>query len=196
MTPRIQGCLLLALAPACAHQHLDRNAPGIVDVRAPPRDPKLRAVEDPVDPGERMLVFGYGALAGGGAAFGGAEDETRGFAGGGAELSSYYGESPRSHYDDDFFIYPLERFGINLGFTALSTEGDPIGPAYAEAQYGLEAVNLAAGWAWDPDDAAHGPQATLSFGFLYLRAQHLSELGTQVGAGIVLKGNYALVWSR
>ena len=65
---------VLATLIGCAHVHLDRDAPGIVDLSKPPKDLAARHVERPADPGEEMLAFTYGALGGACVRFAGDRD--------------------------------------------------------------------------------------------------------------------------
>jgi hypothetical protein len=186
--------LLFALT-GCAHTHFARNAPGHVDVYEPPAQIDRREVEPPRDPGEQMIVASAGALAGGGVAFGGDQD-SRGAYGVGPELSVAYGTRGGSHAGDDFLILPESSGGVSLGWTALSGEGEGVGPLYGELFYQVILGWLALGWAWDPDDTAHGPQGTLGVGPLYVRMTHLVDLGTQVQGGVSIKLPYVFVWSR
>jgi hypothetical protein len=180
------------LTTGCTHSHLARNAPGIVDVTT---RPETDADREPRDPGEQMLVIGYGAFIAGGIAQGGGS--AHGSYALGPEASLVYGTSARSHNDDDFFIAPENAFGVKLGLAALSSEGKAVGPAYGElALRGSTAYGLGLGWAWDIDDHTHGPQVTLNLGPLFVRGTHQLETSTSVVVGLLLGGQHAWVWSR
>ena len=186
------------VSTACGHHHLERNAPGVHKIRQPPERLESREVEEPDDPGEQMIALAYGGMASGSVAFGGSSphgDDRLNY-GVGPEVSVYYGTSPSSHEDDQFFVYMERGYGINLGWTALSREGEGLGPLYGELQYSSLPAALAAGWAYDVNDEDHGPQVTFSAGPFYARVVHMLELGTQLHLGLVLKGHYLFVWSQ
>ena len=201
--------LLLAFVTAaslgCGAAHLPHNAPGNIDVTAPPRDLTRIAVERPADPGEYVLGWTTGALVGGGLSTPG----PRGVFSGSAETSLHLGVNRTSHNHDTsqlwpfvgrgFGEYPMTGWagGFNLGWT-LGTDNRPANSAgYAEAQLTYSGVlGVAAGWAWDPARAAHGPQITANLGPLYLRSTTMLEVGTSIEAGLVLKLPAVWVWSR
>jgi hypothetical protein len=172
--------------------HLARNAPGIVDVTTRPESEVDR---EPRDPGEQMLVVGYGAFVSGGIAQG--SGAAHGSYALGPEASLVYGTSARSHNGDDFFITPESGYGVKLGLAALSSEGKAIWPAYGELVLRQSTIyGLGAGWAWDIDDRTHGPQVTFNVGPLFLRGTHQLETSTSIVVGLLLGGQHAFVWSR
>lgn len=183
------ACLVIG----CAHTHLERNAPGHVDVRAPPEDLRSREPEQPGDPGERLLTASVGAFAGLGWA---SPADGRFDYGVGPELSVSLGERPSSHYEDDFFLLPARSFGLHLGLSAVDAEGSGLGPAFAELAFSETLTRLSVGYAVDVGDERNGPQATLAMGPLYLRATHLFSYGTSVHLGLALFGSHSWVWSQ
>ena len=185
----------LALS-GCGTHYLDHNAPGIAEIREPPKNlsPEApHAVEVPADPGGHIVVLSYGLFAGVGGRAGPPGDVSYGL---GTEVSLAKGITRSSRPDG--FPYPLMEwgYGLNLGFTAIRALGKTVGPLYAEAEVRTSAFAFGAGWVWAPLDQTHGPQATLSFGPLFLRGTHEVALGTQIHVGILLKGYSAWAWSR
>ena len=195
MTPRKLAPLLAIASIGCAVHHLDANAPGHIDVLEPPHDRAARTAEPPKDPGEDMIVFTYGVLAGGGVAAP-KDENVKGAYGIGPEASLHVGGSDYSHMHDADPVLPYRAVGFNLGWTALSRPGEGVGPIYGELQYREEGYWLAGGWAYDPDDQLHGPQATIGLGPLYLRVTELFDFGPSFQAGLVLKGSQTWVKSR
>ncbi|HJZ86209.1 MAG TPA: hypothetical protein VKN99_13610 [Polyangia bacterium] len=189
--------LLAAMAGGCVHWHLEHNAPGLIDVHKPPEHIAEPQPEDPEDPGERMLVLSGGGLVGGGWGAGGAAGN-RSVASAGGEISLLVGSTPFSHREDNFFVYPLTALGLNLGWTLYDSDGTGLGPLYAELQLQdlPHLTGLAAGWAVDPDDRVHGPQATGSFGPVYVRFNYLFDRGSALTVGLVIKAPLVWVWSR
>jgi hypothetical protein len=185
--------LVAMLSTGCFHTtvvHLERNAPGVIDVQTPPRTmvttswhgeagsthaPSVLAVgevERPGDPGERSITLAFGGWA----AYGwdrvkGGEFDGRGRLG--AELAILYGSEDHSHSADMMFIYPALGPGLYLGWNWYDSREDAtVGPLYLEVASPMireHAVRAAAGVAWDPDDDRVGPQLTLSFLGIYLR---------------------------
>ncbi len=188
----------LLLAGGCVHHHLPWNAPGIVDVKTPPKytgDGGRDLVERPEDPGERMVAFTYGAFTGGGVWW---DHGAHGGGTAGIELSLHRGESPRSHYDDDFWIFPLKSRSVNLGMTIAQYDDHDtrLGAIYAEAQQMEMAYGVAGGWAFEPSTRRTGPQVTLFFADLYVRADYFIGEGPQIMAGMIIKLPVVWVWSR
>ncbi len=184
----------LSLGVGCAHTHLDHNAPGHIDVATPPEDLAAQKTELPEDPGERLLVLSAGAFSGLGWGF--YDDDVRTDWAVGPELGLALGQNPRSHYEDDFFLEPRSALGVRLGLNALDREQSGLGPAFGEIAYTETLVRLSGGWAWDPGDARHGPQATLAFGPIYARATHLLDTGTSLHLGVTISGSHTWVWSQ
>lgn len=188
------ACTAIA-STGCNVKYLEHDAPGIADIRTPPPPSAPRHVEVPEDPGGHLVIVSYGLFAGIGGE-GGTAFDSRFSYGVGPELSIAKGVTRSSH--PDAFFYPVMQwgYGLNLGWTALRRAGDHIGPMYAEAELRVAELALAAGWVWAPVDKTHGPQATLSLGPFFLRGTHELDFGTQVNAGILLKGYSAWSWSR
>jgi hypothetical protein len=181
----------LLLCCGCFHVHLERNAPGEVDLSTPPEPG-----ERPEDPGERMLVVSAGPFATGGATLGG-PSSTRAVAALGVEASVQLGENERSHADDSFFVWPMRSVGLNLGATFLGTERSrSAGTLYAELQASEELAALAWGWAVEPGGGTSGPQLSMSIGPLLLRGAYFGSAGGELGVGLVIKGAGVWVWSQ
>src|SRR5262249_27076219 len=117
--------LTLALCGACTHWHLERSAPGHVDVLAPPTVSASGYPERPSDPGERMFIVSPGVLAGTGLAQGG-KLGTRGYASLTAELGLHLGSSPASHVEDRF-LGPIPMHAIGLNFDLSFFDSDHAG---------------------------------------------------------------------
>lgn len=185
--------LALALPLAsCTLSHSARNAPGIIDVEKRPLTEQDR---EPRDPGERMIVVSYGAFGGGGVA--GGSGSTRGYYAVGPEASVVYGTNPISHRADDLFVAPREGFGLNLGLSALTSEGTKLGSAYGELALRADALLGAnAGWAVDVNDRTSGPQLSLRFWDIYVRMTHQLDTSTSLSIGLTLHGQHTWVWSR
>ncbi|MCA9668003.1 MAG: hypothetical protein KC503_20535 [Myxococcales bacterium] len=187
---------VLAAASGCRPFHLQRNAPGRVDVRTPPRAIKKRGVEVPDDPGENWFTLSGGGFVGGGGRWGGGRGG-RGVYGVGLELTAQIGRRKRSHNADDFLLFfPFEAIGLNVGWTLAEPEGGGIGAGYVELQVFYLLGGLAAGYAFDPGDGVHGPQFTAYFGPIYVRVVHLFDRGTDLQAGLFVKWPLSWVWSR
>ena len=210
----MRSLLLLAVLGAislgCGATHLPHNAPGNIVVARPPLDLTKIAVERPDDPGEYVLAWTTGALVGGGvSAAAPSTSGSRAVFSGSAETSLHLGVSPRSHpfdtsalwpfVDSRFGEYPMNGWagGINLGWTLGTTSRPANSAGYAEAQLTYNGgLGVAAGWAWDPERAAHGPQITANLGPVYLRSTTMLSAGTSIEAGLVLKIPAVWVWSR
>lgn len=187
------ACLLAG----CHPWHLPSNAPGHVDVHVAPQQIEKRGVEVPRDPGENWFVLSGGGFAGGGGRWGGGGSRGgRGVYGVGVELSAHLGRRPQSHARDDFFFFPAESVGLNVGWTFAEPEGAGVGAGYVELQAFYLLGGAALGYAFDVDDGLHGPQATFFFGPIYVRVTHLFDRGTDLQVGILFKWALSWVWSR
>jgi hypothetical protein len=187
--------LIVALA-GCVHHHLPWNAPGIIDVRTPPQPFRTGDLERPKDPGERMVAFTYGGFSGGGIRW---DHGSHGGGASGIEVSLHQGESSFSHYDDDFWIYPQETIGVNLGATLEYGDGPThLGAIYVEAQRMKNFLGAAAGWAYEPTSGRTGPQATVFFSDFYVRGDWLFGAygGGEIMLGLIVKLPVVWVWSR
>jgi len=199
--------LLAALALAGCMVHLERNAPGHVDLAAPPTAP-AEQVEEPGDPGENMITLSSGLGLGGGGDFGGA-GSSRGAFKLTLETTLHFGDRAFSHDENPPFIplatnryYPDRSLGLSLGWHALDTSSGRVatGPLYLEAQgFMMEAYasGVGVGWAVDPRSGHHGPQVTL-FGLAVFTARYLylAGVGHEIAAGIQFKFPVTWVWSR
>lgn len=178
----------------CAHTDVVRTRPGNIDPRTPPKNVEVEAHERPDDPGEQMLAFSGGAFGGVGLSL---DDPRSGSAYAfGAEASLLYGSSAYSHPEDTFFLFPSPAYGLNAGYTLLNQDRARPSVGYLEAQYSSELLGGAAGWAWDPGRALHGPQATFFAGPLYARATHFLGDRTEITVGLFIKVPYVWVWAR
>ena len=186
---------ILPLVCACSVQHLQHNAPGSIRVHEKPTHMQDREVERQDDPGERMVLVRYGILAAGGAAIPSENGDTKGSYGFGPELSLLYGTSKYSHNDDAFPIIPEEAFGGGIGWTTLLHPGESVGPVYGELEYANGPAWLAAGWAWEVDDALHGPQALVGYGPFFIRYTHLLDQGGILHFGLAFKGQASFIWN-
>ncbi len=186
---------MLPLVCACSVTHLERNAPGSIRVREEPEHMVDREVEPQIDPGERMLLVRYGVLAAGGVAIPDQNGDTTGSYGVGPEVSLLYGTSSYSHNDDAFPIIPEQAFGGGIGWTTLLHPGESVGPVYGELEYANGPAWLAAGWAWEIDDALHGPQALVGYGPFFIRYTHLLDQGSILHFGTAFKGQASFIWN-
>jgi hypothetical protein len=188
MTARGPGLALgLCLVGGCTHWHLERNAPGHVEVSKPPVEISREGVERPEDPGERMLVISPGLNAGLGSSQGF-------FAPLGFETTLALGQREVSHSDDtEVIAIPEESLGLNLG---VQRSGGGRMLTYAEAQIFSLPYGFAAGWAFLPQTKHQGPQGTLFLGPLYLRATHVLGEYTELSVGLFVKVPMAIIWSR
>jgi hypothetical protein len=167
-------------AGGCLHVDSQRNAPGHVDVRAPPARIEIERTERPADPGERIVVLSPGVLL--------ARSSPVGL-----ELSFHYGESSVSHERDHRvggLLLPDRSLALNLGGTVSA------GQFYAEVQAGTPIAALAAGYVRDRDRARSGAQSTAFLGPLYLRVRYFPDGGGQLELGFLFKAPLAISWSR
>lgn len=197
--------LMVAAWPACVYRS-QHNAPGLVDIKAPLRCPKCQQPERPADPGETYTVLSAGLVGGGGGRLRPAGRADHGVGELGCEATLLWGEDSRSLPYNPFsehLLRPERGFGATLGWMFLQQAGElALGPLYAEAQGHIFAggmLGLGLGWAYDPQKALHGPQATLFWNTFYFRVTHLfgdERAGTQLTGGILLKWRWTWVRSR
>jgi len=209
MPPRRALLLPLLVLGGCI-AHGPRNAPGRVVVEQPPPADQIHCSEPqvPEDPGERYVTVSTGLSFGGGPAFNRSDDIGALYALA-VEASLHLGSRDRSHRDDapllliaDEKYWPQRSLALNLGWHLLERkgEGPAVGAGYAELQaFSMNALasGVAAGWAVDIADEAHGPQVTLfTLGFMYIRVRHLLDRGTDLMFGVQYKIPFSYVWSR
>jgi hypothetical protein len=179
---------LLALLAGCyTHREYERNAPGHIDVLAPPAE----RAELPRDSGRQGVVLSGGLLGGGGFEFGRA-DGNRAGAALSLELSAQYYALTTSLEDTDQ-LPPLT--GVNLGYTAFGSRLTQR-TLYAELQRSADLLGAAAGWTWQPETNANGPQVTLFYGPVFVRSGYVLGRGGEVYFGLVLKAYEKLSWYR
>jgi hypothetical protein len=191
---------LLLICSGCTTLHGSRNAPGNIDVEAPPRNMRARRVERPRDPGEHVLHWNAGGLAGGGVATGAGSRST---ASASAETSLHLGWSAHTHaYDEGLLPFQSpdlgHALGVNLGWSIGNSNRPASSAGYAELQYSWQLLaSLAAGWAWDPARKQGGPQVTGTLGPVYLRSTTMLDNATSLEIGLVLKiPVLSYTWSR
>lgn len=193
--------LLSGVGPGCVW-HLDRRAPGTVELERPPKRVDLARTETPQDPGEEIVRLTAGPWVDIGALF--ARDgrsNTTGLVRAGLELTVASYHTLYSHTEqqsrNQLFLPKSDHWQLNLGFAIVSTPFDApesasalVGPAYLELQrsYNDPQGNMLKGWGWalgyavDPSTRAHGPQALFrGVGGLYnLRAGYLFGEGAHI----------------
>jgi len=199
MARALVGLLVVAAGCAQLRFHRDTNAPGISDVENPPAPSQLahEQVTPPKDPGEQMITFNPGVYGG----IGGRLDAPSGermFGLGGLELTLNRGCSPRSHYADGLFVYPLDGNGLSLGWNFVQAgNGDTdVGPLYVEASRFRLWFGAALGYAVDVGDRDHGPQASAWFGPYWVRARYMFDGGVELFFGGQIKVPMLWIWSR
>jgi hypothetical protein len=189
-------CLFVLLLPcACSVTHLDTNAPGNVRVHEKPEVMEDRAVEQPLDPGEEMLLMRYGVMAAGGAAIPEESGDSKGSYGFGLDYTVLFGKRKYSHDDDSFLIVPDQAFGGGFGWTTILHPGHSVGPVYAELEYASGPAWLSGGWAVEIDDELHGPQALVGYGPFFVRYTHLLDQGGLLHFWMAFKGQTTIVWN-
>lgn len=182
--------------------HLERNAPGHVDLNAPVNvGLPPGTVERPGDPGERMLSIGLGPWGAVGAARD-AAGEGHALARWGAELTVAYERTDTSHWKD-FLVMPVLGPSLSVGTAFYDSlhEDWRVGPAYLEGAYTLApATRLALGVIWDHDADTVGPQMTLSFLGVYLRGAVLlggdGDPAAFLEVGLAIEPPVTFNWSR
>lgn len=201
---RAAAVLALLVALAGCPVHMQRNAPGTIDVHAPPSEIAREQVEPPIDPGERVFMVSAGALAGVGVRVGG---DGRLAAEGAAEISVSWGELDKSHEKAQpivpipIVVLPPKRTGINLGWVFAEPNPDnsddgELGPIYLEYQVSRLLSGWSAGYSWDPEDDSHGPHVGAFFTGYYVKAGYRIGRGAEAMIGVVLKLPQTFVWSR
>ena len=204
----------IALCAGGCVWHLDRNAPGDVDLGKMPRQPEVEGVEVPEDPGEEVLTVRVGPFALGGGEFPLVGGEGRGLGSFGLEVSLSHFELPRSHeaaeHGELFFGGPhtgQERdpaafISLSLGWSALelSEEQVEVGKVYVEVQRAFSPVGMPAGFAagltMDPVGFEPGVQLSAFWTGYTLRVTAMLDGELAVLGGMFFKIPMAWVWSR
>lgn len=188
--------LALALAASACHFDHDTNAPGLSDVAHAPRDLSRQAPEPPADPGEEMIALTPGLMIGGGVR----GRSPHGFGDFGVEIGLNQGESPTSHHEDDFLVYPLSGRGVILGWSFLRLDdlnGETrarIGPLYLEGQIYRHMAGTGLGVAVDPRTGATGPELHAWFLSLFARTRYLWGSGGGFEASFGWQLKFPLTW--
>lgn len=187
-----------ALCSGCWVHHLEKNAPGHIDVHEKPEDLEVGWREAPEDPGEEVLSLLTGPYFMVGVADG--EDLFQlGF-----EATLNYHRREKSHHgplsllaNPDGFVY-----GANLGWTFYDW-GDAqrdvdFGAVYLEGQLRHEAGPVAAlGYSVEPATGRNGPQVTLSaFGMNWARFNYNWDGTYSILYGVTLKIGQFWVWTQ
>lgn len=196
--------------------HLDRRAPGTVDLTQPPKRADVPRTETPQDPGEEILRVTTGPWVDIGVMFARpGRSNVTGLVRVGAEVTLARYDTLHSHTEQgkNRIFWPQTSFWqLNLGLSVISAPFDApesaspwIGPAYLELQRSHDHENMLKSWGWalgyavDPSSSAHGPQALFrGVGGLYnLRAGYLFGEGAHVTLVMHLPHfPMAWVWSR
>lgn len=208
--PSHHALALAALALSGCMRHLERNAPGHIDVAAAPAAVAVGQVEAPRDPGEHMVTLSSGvAFTGGG---------TLGRPGGNVglckltvETTLHFGDRAQSHDANPPLVplmsdryYPDRSLGFSLGWHVVEGGGSDLptttGALYLEAQgFMMRALasGIGAGYAVDPRTGRHGPQVTLfTLGLVTIRYAYLTGRGHEITFGLQFKIPVTWVWSR
>lgn len=199
--PRTWSLSLLAALvalPGCLVFHLERNAPGDVDVHAPPRHIEVERTETPEDPGEHVTRLSLGPYMQAGPAFLHDVRETTPRLEVGAELSLAWYDLEVSHTPNPnaffgfkhngllFIEQPVDQINLAWSFVDVTTPEARIGPLYLEwqrtylASRPLHGWGVLAGWSLNPYDLSHGPQ----LGLLGFNGVLFSRLSYRFGEGL------------
>jgi hypothetical protein len=187
----------IVLVGGCAHFHLDRNAPGLIDVGT---RPGAALAEEPGDPGEHRLAINPGFLGGVGVAQGSGESPLLTEAA--AELTVHHGISQRGHVEDSW-VYLERPDGVTVGwsFERRTSRGDmqatAPGPLYLLVHTCRVLPCLGAGYAFNPSSRDHGPQADAFLGPVFVRARYLFDAsGGEIQVGLQIKFPLLWFWNR
>lgn len=193
----VRSAMLFPFLFGCTTIHLERNAPGIVEVDKPPKRIEREALVLPDDPGENYLVFSGGPFIGVGWRIPEGDAKTTEQTSGGLELAIEYGQNEKSHMKDSFIkLWPRWSIGVNFGWVLLERRETGVGPGYIEAQGRYSFFGLGAGYSWVQEKEYQGPHFTLFAGPIYVRVSYLSNTGTDLLFGLVFKTPLSLTWSR
>ncbi len=184
--------------------HMKRNAPGRIDVLAPPAHPEQEVVEKPGDPGEHVVLLTYGGFVAVGGRIGGEHRFANEM---GVEVGVQWGDNARSHSKGEpivpmpEIVIPQRRRGFNIGWAlgeadALDSNRLERGPIYVEYAESRFVYGWTAGYGIDPTDGSHGPHVAVNgFGY-YAKAGYRTERGFEMMLGLALKLPQSWVWSR
>src|SRR5262249_46461119 len=116
----------------------------------------------------------------------------------GLVTSLEYGWSAWSHAESQLLgVVPPQSVGLVIGWNFFEDDrGQRSGPLFFDAQDRRGLTGGGAGWAYDPFTGAQGPHTFGFFGPLYLDLGTVSDRGTVLDIGILLRGALAWVWSR
>lgn len=193
-------------ATGCLVFHPERDAPGHIDVHAPPERIEVERAEVPEDPGQRVtrLLLGPYLLTGPATRQG--QSATLALQAGG-ELSLGFFELEQSHAPavdpslgmrDPGLYFPEGTIDqVNLGWSVVELLGSQqhLGPVYLEWQRTRARESPARSWGWmagysvSPHDGTHGPQlgALALSGLVFARASYQFGRGASVLVGFTHK---------
>lgn len=175
----------------CIDMHSTRNLPG--DVTNLRERPHTLAEAYPEQPAEDQLLLSAGPWVAAGGDWRG--DGSRGAVAVGGEATALYAYAPHGHVDSTLSA-PSLGVGASVGGNYVSSFGGS-SAVYAQAEGRLSnLLGLGLGWQVDPVDRAHGPQATLRFGPLFVRVAHQLDRGTLLTVGLFFQGQLAYSRSR
>lgn len=163
----------------CGIHHSPRNAPGNIDLLAPPPKPGLPPKKLPTNPGGEVIVLGAGP-SGGYSVKRGFPSPTKGTLG--AEGMALY---QISHNNSGTLMPEGTYLGLGAGLLAAFHPEGVKPRAFLEFRPVLNIGSLlffGAGWLVEPH-GHHGPQFTLSAGGLYFRVANRIDQGTDVELG-------------
>lgn len=202
--------MLCSSTAGCLVFHGRSNAPGVAEIDQPPKCVRCRRVQEPKDPGERLVTLSTGLVFGGGPTAG-RDDGVRGTYALALESSLHFTSRDRSHNCWPGLL-PLadgrhwgdSSWALTLGVNVLEyggARGINLGPLYGELQiasFENGAPSAAAfGWAVDVGERIHGPQFTLyALGIFHFRVTHLIGRGTDILFGTQFKLPVTWVRSR
>lgn len=203
------GCVSV-LSSGCFVHHLDRNAPGIDDIREQPQGLSPGELQPPADPGERMVSLLTGPFFLVGGARPGDFNSWRGVQQLGLEATVSYSthDTSHSHGPDAHGLFSEENSklvlrsfspGLNLGWIPLHWGGGERDghQFYLEAQIRSPIPVVAAGWAVQPAVGQHGPQVTVSLaGMNWFRVNYFTNGDFALFYGVTLKVGNIWVWSQ
>lgn len=155
----------------------------------------LRASEPPDDPGEQTTAATAGFFVGGGGRWANTAgvSATMGIEARLSRSTNPYSTNPKAAGYTPLAL-PWDA-GHSLAIGAALAQHDGlgwhVGAVYAEAQRFVAWLGAGAGYAWEPTSEAHGPQATLWVGPLWLSSRYLWHDGLQLHLGIAVQFNVA-----